>query len=88
MLAANKIVPYQCQAARALLGWSQAKLASLAEVPRSAVSRFENGESIDITSLLSIKCVLEAADIEFTTRADGASGISLSPRVVDPQRLA
>jgi transcriptional regulator with XRE-family HTH domain len=91
MLGFQTIYPQQCQAARALLGWSQVKLAERAGVPRSALARFESGEDIDVASMLAIKRVLEEADIEFLTRADGASGIKLASkrnRTPDPIGLA
>lgn len=39
------ITPRQCKAARALLGWTQAKLADAADLTVDTVSRFENGKS-------------------------------------------
>jgi transcriptional regulator with XRE-family HTH domain len=91
MLGSQTIDPQQCQAARALLGWSQAKLSALAGVASSALSRFENGGAIDIALRLAIKRVFEAADIEFTTSPDGASGVRLLPAgspMQDPGDLA
>lgn len=39
------ITPRQCKAARALLGWTQAKLAQKAGLTVDTVSRFEHGKS-------------------------------------------
>jgi transcriptional regulator with XRE-family HTH domain len=39
------ITPRQCQAARALLGWTQAELAEKAELTLDTVSRFEQSKS-------------------------------------------
>ncbi len=80
MFGPPTISPHQCQAARALLCWSQAQLATLADVARQSISRFESGRPLDLVDLLSIKRVLEAADIEFTVGADGASGVRLATR--------
>ena len=39
------ISPYQCKAARALLGWTQLKLAEKARITLDTVKRFERAKS-------------------------------------------
>ena len=41
-----KMLPYQCKAARALLGWTQAELANRAHVTVDIVDSFESQGSI------------------------------------------
>lgn len=84
MFGPRTISPHQCQAARELLCWSQAQLANLADVARQSISRFESGRPLDLVDLLSIKRVLEAADIEFTVGSDGSSGVRLATRRDSP----
>ena len=57
--------PAQCRAARALLGWSQQKLAEEADVPTMVLNRFERGKSDPRTSTRDkIEQTLRAAGIE------------------------
>lgn len=56
----------QIQAARALLGWSQQKLADHAKVSRNALERMENGRVVPLASTLgAVWQTLERAGIEF-----------------------
>jgi DNA-binding XRE family transcriptional regulator len=80
MFGPPTLSPHQCQAARALLCWSQAQLAAQADVARQSISRFESGRPLDLVDLISIRRVLEAADIEFTVGTDGSSGVRLATR--------
>ncbi len=66
------VSPAQCRAARALLKWTQAKLAQQAAVARKTVADFELGNrSLHRRTRLDITVALEAAGIEFIWGADG-----------------
>lgn len=61
------IVPVQCRAARALLGWSQLNLAEAAAVCRATLAELENGNYRPLTrTLVEIQQVLGAASIMST----------------------
>jgi transcriptional regulator with XRE-family HTH domain len=71
----------QVRAARALIGWSQAKLAETANVPMSTVERFETKapdrpaeEAID-----KMRAALESAGVVFIPK-DGGGGIGVRMR--------
>lgn len=60
------ISPEQCRAARAMLSWSQAKLARAANVSRSTVTDFERGIRIPVANnIAAIQSAFEQAGIEF-----------------------
>src|ERR1700756_893167 len=66
------VSPAQCRAARALLKWTQAKLAQQAAVARKTVADFELGNrSLHRRTRLDITVALEAAGIEFIWNVDG-----------------
>jgi DNA-binding XRE family transcriptional regulator len=66
------VSPAQCRAARALLKWTQAKLAQQAAVARKTVADFELGNrSLHRRTRLDITVALEAAGIEFIWAAEG-----------------
>jgi transcriptional regulator with XRE-family HTH domain len=72
--------PTQCRAARALLGWSQNKLAELSGVKLLALRRFENGHSDPRASTRdAIEQALIDAGIELTETAD-TIGVTLRYR--------
>jgi transcriptional regulator with XRE-family HTH domain len=69
----------QVRAARALIGWSQTKLAETVGVPLSVVERFETGapdhaadEAID-----KMRAALEAAGVAFIPKNGGGAGVRL-----------
>jgi transcriptional regulator with XRE-family HTH domain len=73
------IEPAQVRAGRALIGWSQAKLAETAGAPVSAINEFETGapggaanEAVD-----KIRAALEAAGVVFLPKEDGVGGIGV-----------
>ena len=62
----------QCRAARALLGWSQAEIASAAKVHKRTVMEFENGTRRPHLGTLSLlKSAFETAGVEFIDRESG-----------------
>ena len=66
--------PEQCRAARAWLGWSQAKLASKAHISGNTVRDFESGRRLPHpNNLLAIQLALEAEHMVFTNAEDGAA---------------
>lgn len=74
------VSPAQCRAARALLKWTQAKLAQHASVARKTVADFELGNrSLHRRTRLDITVALEAAGVEFIWNTDG-EGVRLARR--------
>ena len=67
MMATTSITPKQCAAARALIGWSQDKLAEAAQVARATIANFENHARLDPSqkNFISIKASLEQAGVQF-----------------------
>jgi transcriptional regulator with XRE-family HTH domain len=71
----------QVRAARALIGWSQAKLAETAGVPVSTINAFETGapDSIANEAVDKIRIALETAGAVFIPK-DGGGGIGVRLR--------
>ncbi len=68
----------QIRAARALLGWSQDRLAAEAEVGRATVGDYERGARQPIRlSLKAMRAALEAAGIVFLWSETGGEGVLL-----------
>ena len=66
----------QCRGARAMLGWSQAELAKVANVSRQTIADFERGAHVPIANnLASIVSAFERAGIEFIPENGGGVGI-------------
>jgi len=64
--------PAQCRAARALLGWTQAKLAKAAAVEVSTVISFEQSWRCNYPhAIQAMKRALEAAGVEFVDENGG-----------------
>ncbi len=63
----------QVRAARALIGWSQAKLAETSGVPASTISEFETGSPGQFAeeALDKMRAALEAAGVVFLPKDDG-----------------
>ena len=63
----------QVRAARALIGWSQMKLAETSGVPVSAINEFETGSSGHFAeeALDKMRAALEAAGVVFLPKDDG-----------------
>ena len=70
------MTPAQSRAARGLLDWSQAQLASAAKVSESALRNFEAGRSTPIANnLAALRRALETGGVEFTN--GGQPGVRL-----------
>jgi len=70
----------QIRAARALLGWSQSKLARAAGVGLATLQRIEQNEGVvkgNFSTILKIQSVLEQAGILFTDDEAGEIGVRL-----------
>jgi transcriptional regulator with XRE-family HTH domain len=71
----------QARAARALIGWSQTRLAETAGVPLSIVERFETGapDLIAANAADKMRTALEAAGVVFTPK-NGGGGVGVRLR--------
>ncbi|MGB7974067.1 MAG: helix-turn-helix transcriptional regulator [Roseiarcus sp.] len=71
----------QVRAARALIGWSQAKLAETSGVPAPKINAFETGSPGPFAeeALDKIRAALEAAGVVFIPK-DGGAGIGVRLR--------
>ncbi len=67
----------QVRAARALIGWSQTKLAEAAGAPLSIIERFETGASIAEEGIDKMQAALEAAGVVFIPKNGGGAGVRL-----------
>jgi transcriptional regulator with XRE-family HTH domain len=68
----------QIRAARALIGWSQTRLAETAGVPLSIVERFETGapDPIAANAADKMRTALEAAGVVFISK-NGGGGVGV-----------
>ncbi|MFG1305497.1 helix-turn-helix transcriptional regulator [Xanthobacter autotrophicus] len=72
------MTPAQCRAARGLVDWSQADLASAANVGLSTLRNFEAGRSIPMANNLSaIRVALEAAGVIFVAENGEGPGVRI-----------
>ena len=71
--------PAQVRAARALIGWSQAKLAEKSGVPVSLVERLETEAADHLAKVDKLRAALEAAGVVFIPK-DGGGGIGVRLR--------
>ena len=70
----------QIRAARALLGWSQTRLARAAGVGLATLQRIEQNEGVvkgNFSTILKIQNVLERSGIQFTDDEAGEIGVRL-----------
>jgi len=72
------MTPAQCRAARGLVDWSQADLASAANVGLSTLRNFEAGRSVPMANnLTAIRAALEAAGVIFVAENGEGAGVRL-----------
>ncbi len=75
----------QCRAARALLGWTTAEVATAAGIGIMTVKRFEGGQTMNAVSITKIKTALEDVGVVFIdageTSRDGGEGVRLSSAI-------
>ena len=72
----NGTSPQQIKAARALLGWSQSRLAEKAGLSIAAVARLESDlADARVSTLEAILDALQNHGIEFLSERDGAFGV-------------
>jgi transcriptional regulator with XRE-family HTH domain len=70
----------QIRAARALLGWSQGKLARVAGIGLTTLQRIEQNEGVvkgNFSTILKIQKALEKAGINFSDDEAGEIGVRL-----------
>jgi ribosome-binding protein aMBF1 (putative translation factor) len=73
----------QVRAARALIGWSQAKLAQAARLPVSTINAFETHAPDSVANEASVdkmRSTLETAGVVFIPKEDGGGGIGVRLR--------
>ena len=71
--------PAQCRAARALIGWSQDKLATESKVAKATIANFEaNRRAPYDRTLVDLRATLETAGVEFIPENGG--GVRLRDR--------
>jgi transcriptional regulator with XRE-family HTH domain len=80
------ITARQCKAARALLGWSQTKLAEAAAVHFRTVHDFEKGVRKPITATLAVlRRALEDGGVIFIPVNGGGQGVRLREPEPEPE---
>jgi len=75
----DMLEPRQCRAARALLGWSRARLAEASGIPVPTLERYERGETSPyLRTVAKLRRTLERAGVIFVdpTREHGP-GVTL-----------
>ena len=78
-----KVSIRQLKAARMLIGWSQEKLASAADISHPTIKRLEAAEGLlggRETTAQKIRTALEKAGIEFIDENGGGPGVRLRKR--------
>lgn len=69
--------PTQCKMARAALALGVRDLAALADVAQATISRLERGDELKPATVITIRCALEAAGVEFIAENGGGAGVRL-----------
>lgn len=75
----KEVTGEQIRAARALLGWSQKRLAEETYMSQTPITRLERGIVDRVSTLKLVVQTLEEAGIEFINRPDGMLGVHLLP---------
>ena len=67
----------QVRAGRALIGWSQAKLAAAAGLPLSTLDEFESGAAHNVPAwaVAKMQTTLETAGVAFVPELGGGAGV-------------
>jgi transcriptional regulator with XRE-family HTH domain len=74
----NDIIPAQLRAARALVGWSRAKLADAAGTTERTIARFEDGLTVPRASTAAaIRAAFEAVGVQFIPENGAGAGVRL-----------
>jgi transcriptional regulator with XRE-family HTH domain len=74
----SEMTPAQCRAARALLDWSQQRLAESARVSDATIRNFEGGKSAPQNATLDVLCrALESAGVIFVEENGAGPGVRL-----------
>jgi predicted transcriptional regulator len=79
-LSILKVSIRQLKAARTLIGWSQAELATAAKISLPTIKRLEAAEGLlggRDTTVQNIKSALEKAGVEFIAENGGGPGVRL-----------
>jgi transcriptional regulator with XRE-family HTH domain len=72
------MTPAQSRAARALLDWTQPKLAEAASLGLSTVVDFERSRrSVSVEAIGAIRAALEAAGVEFIPENGSGAGVRM-----------
>lgn len=75
------ITPSQCRAARALLDWSQQRLAEASKIGNATIRNFEGGKSTPQHATLDVlKRALEQAGVVFIDQNGNGPGVRLRDR--------
>lgn len=83
------ITPAQCRAARALLDWSQQRLAEVAKIGNATIRNFEGGKSEPQTATLDVlRRALEAAGVIFIDENGEGAGVRLRKAAQDNAPVA
>jgi transcriptional regulator with XRE-family HTH domain len=76
---ARVISAAQIRAARALLGWEQARLRAAAGVSKNTLMRLEGGADAKASTLAAVQAALERAGVEFIAAGGGkGAGVRLA----------
>lgn len=65
------------RAARALIGMTQAELATVAGVSLPTIKRIETGADAKVSTIAMIRAALESAGVEFIAENGGGAGVRL-----------
>ena len=79
----------QARSGRALIGWSQAKLAEAAGLPVRTIEQFESGkgDAASLDAVAKMQAALEAAGVAFIPANGGGVGVRLQ-KGPEPQTIA
>jgi transcriptional regulator with XRE-family HTH domain len=79
------ITPAQCRAGRALVDWSQQKLAAAAHIGRVTVRQFEAGRKARYVTRDAIRRALEEAGVIFIDENGDGPGVRLRKKSRPPE---